>query len=136
MFLLRALLIVVFCSFVVSSLQRAVLIPALGGRDLIARAKTGTGKTLAFGIPMIKQLMEQDDGRSTRYPFIFLYRFHWSRLIITGTLTAPFTFLQARSYSSGSGSSTYQRVSQTSREGNKGISTQAWHGVCLWRCLV
>uniref|UniRef100_A0A0E0KKZ7 RNA helicase n=1 Tax=Oryza punctata TaxID=4537 RepID=A0A0E0KKZ7_ORYPU len=47
-------------------IQRAVLIPALEGRDLIARAKTGTGKTLAFGIPMIKQLMEEDDGRSVR----------------------------------------------------------------------
>ncbi|EEE60225.1 hypothetical protein OsJ_13207 [Oryza sativa Japonica Group] len=46
--------------------SRAVLIPALDGRDLIARAKTGTGKTLAFGIPMIKQLMEEDDGRSVR----------------------------------------------------------------------
>lgn len=51
------------------------MIPALDGRDLIARAKTGTGKTLAFGIPMIKQLMEEDDGRSVRYPFIFLCSF-------------------------------------------------------------
>ncbi|KAK3148874.1 hypothetical protein QOZ80_3AG0209820 [Eleusine coracana subsp. coracana] len=47
-------------------IQRAVLIPALEGRDLIARAKTGTGKTLAFGIPMIKQLIEEDDTQSTR----------------------------------------------------------------------
>ncbi|RLN42065.1 hypothetical protein C2845_PM01G24940 [Panicum miliaceum] len=47
-------------------IQRAVLIPALEGRDLIARAKTGTGKTLAFGIPMIKRLMEDDGGQSTR----------------------------------------------------------------------
>ncbi|CAL4928185.1 unnamed protein product [Urochloa decumbens] len=47
-------------------IQRAVLIPALEGRDLIARAKTGTGKTLAFGIPMIKQLMEEDGVRITR----------------------------------------------------------------------
>ncbi|VAI39341.1 unnamed protein product [Triticum turgidum subsp. durum] len=45
-------------------IQRAVLIPALEGRDLIARAKTGTGKTLAFGIPMIKQIIEQDEGRT------------------------------------------------------------------------
>ncbi|KAH0940082.1 hypothetical protein HID58_007543 [Brassica napus] len=29
-------------------IQRAVLVPALQGRDIIARAKTGTGKTLAF----------------------------------------------------------------------------------------
>ncbi|KAK8495875.1 hypothetical protein V6N12_018055 [Hibiscus sabdariffa] len=39
-------------------IQRAVLVPALQGRDIIARAKTGTGKTLAFGIPIIKQLTE------------------------------------------------------------------------------
>ncbi|KAG2284116.1 hypothetical protein Bca52824_055336 [Brassica carinata] len=40
-------------------IQRAVLVPALQGRDIIARAKTGTGKTLAFGIPIIKRLTEQ-----------------------------------------------------------------------------
>ncbi|KAJ4721835.1 DEAD-box ATP-dependent RNA helicase [Melia azedarach] len=39
-------------------IQRAVLEPALQGRDLIARAKTGTGKTLAFGIPILKRLTE------------------------------------------------------------------------------
>ncbi|KAK8651587.1 hypothetical protein V6N13_141185 [Hibiscus sabdariffa] len=39
-------------------IQRAVLVPALQGRDIIARAKTGTGKTLAFGIPIIKRLTE------------------------------------------------------------------------------
>lgn len=45
-------------------IQRAVLVPALQGRDLIARAKTGTGKTLAFGIPILKQLTQDDEGRS------------------------------------------------------------------------
>ncbi|CAL9078987.1 RNA helicase [Musa troglodytarum] len=44
-------------------IQRAVLLPALEGRDIIARAKTGTGKTLAFGIPIIKRLSEGDEGR-------------------------------------------------------------------------
>ncbi|KAG5525629.1 hypothetical protein RHGRI_032065 [Rhododendron griersonianum] len=39
---------------------RAVLAPALEGRDLIARAKTGTGKTLAFGIPILKRLSEDE----------------------------------------------------------------------------
>ncbi|TKY52376.1 DEAD-box ATP-dependent RNA helicase 3 [Spatholobus suberectus] len=43
-------------------IQRAVLLPALEGRDIIARAKTGTGKTLAFGIPILKGLT--DDERS------------------------------------------------------------------------
>lgn len=43
------------------------MLPALEGRDLIARAKTGTGKTLAFGIPIIKRLTEDDAHKSTRY---------------------------------------------------------------------
>ncbi|XP_057493019.1 DEAD-box ATP-dependent RNA helicase 3, chloroplastic-like [Actinidia eriantha] len=44
-------------------IQRAVLAPALEGRDLIARAKTGTGKTLAFGIPIIKRLSEDESSK-------------------------------------------------------------------------
>ncbi|CAM8897232.1 unnamed protein product [Rhodiola kirilowii] len=46
-------------------IQRAVLVPALEGRDIIARAKTGTGKTLAFGIPIIKRLTEDDIERNS-----------------------------------------------------------------------
>ncbi|KAJ0253166.1 DEAD-box ATP-dependent RNA helicase 3 [Hirschfeldia incana] len=45
-------------------IQRAVLVPALEGKDIIARAKTGTGKTLAFGIPIIKRLTEQSGDYS------------------------------------------------------------------------
>ena len=56
-----------------AQIQRAVLVPALEGRDLIARAKTGTGKTLAFGIPIIKRLTEDDEQRSSqRYNYITL----------------------------------------------------------------
>ncbi|KAJ7977779.1 DEAD-box ATP-dependent RNA helicase [Quillaja saponaria] len=47
-------------------IQRAVLVPALEGKDLIARAKTGTGKTLAFGIPIIKRLSEDDAQRGSQ----------------------------------------------------------------------
>lgn len=47
-------------------IQRAVLVPALEGRDIIARAKTGTGKTLAFGIPILKQLSEDDQEGSLK----------------------------------------------------------------------
>ncbi|RDX71750.1 DEAD-box ATP-dependent RNA helicase 3, chloroplastic, partial [Mucuna pruriens] len=47
-------------------IQRAVLVPALEGRDIIARAKTGTGKTLAFGIPIIKGLTEDENAPSHR----------------------------------------------------------------------
>jgi superfamily II DNA/RNA helicase len=48
-------------------LQRAVLEPAMQGRDLIARAKTGTGKTLAFGIPIINSILrENEENRAAR----------------------------------------------------------------------
>ncbi|XP_020254378.1 DEAD-box ATP-dependent RNA helicase 3, chloroplastic-like, partial [Asparagus officinalis] len=58
-------------------IQRAVLVPALEGRDLIARAKTGTGKTLAFGIPILKRLTEEDGlftsvRRSGRLPRVLV----------------------------------------------------------------
>ncbi|EPS66084.1 hypothetical protein M569_08688 [Genlisea aurea] len=46
-------------------IQRAVLVPALEGRDIIARAKTGTGKTLAFGIPILKGLDEASQERGS-----------------------------------------------------------------------
>ncbi|XP_010904640.1 DEAD-box ATP-dependent RNA helicase 53 [Elaeis guineensis] len=38
-------------------IQRAVLEPAMQGRDMIGRARTGTGKTLAFGIPIMDKIM-------------------------------------------------------------------------------
>lgn len=38
-------------------IQRAVLEPAMQGRDMIGRARTGTGKTLAFGIPVLDKII-------------------------------------------------------------------------------
>ncbi|XVF60775.1 hypothetical protein PTKIN_Ptkin08bG0075400 [Pterospermum kingtungense] len=38
-------------------IQRAVLEPAMQGRDMVGRAKTGTGKTLAFGIPIMDKII-------------------------------------------------------------------------------
>ena len=37
-------------------IQEAALPLALGGKDLIAQAKTGSGKTAAFGIPLLNKL--------------------------------------------------------------------------------
>lgn len=42
--------------------QREALPEALKGRDIIAQARTGTGKTLAFGLPIAQQL-ESDSSR-------------------------------------------------------------------------
>lgn len=62
--------------------------PALEGRDLIARAKTGTGKTLAFGIPIIKLLTEDDEQRSSlRYDYItHANPFNLSVCLLTGII--------------------------------------------------
>src|SRR5262252_4461244 len=44
-------------------------IPAvLTGTDLLARAQTGTGKTAAFGLPMIERLVARRDGAWPRLP--------------------------------------------------------------------
>ncbi|MCD7448127.1 hypothetical protein HAX54_038221 [Datura stramonium] len=40
-----------------SLFQRAVLEPAMQGSDMIGRARTGTGKTLAFGIPIMDKII-------------------------------------------------------------------------------
>ncbi|KAK3137000.1 hypothetical protein QOZ80_5BG0446290 [Eleusine coracana subsp. coracana] len=42
-------------------IQRAVLEPAMQGRDMIGRAKTGTGKTLAFGIPIMDAIIRNNE---------------------------------------------------------------------------
>lgn len=41
--------------------QRAVLEPAMQGRDMIGRARTGTGKTLAFGIPIMDKIIQYNE---------------------------------------------------------------------------
>ncbi|XP_047317207.1 DEAD-box ATP-dependent RNA helicase 53, mitochondrial-like [Impatiens glandulifera] len=41
-------------------IQKAVLEPAMQGRDMIGRARTGTGKTLAFGIPIIDKIIRHN----------------------------------------------------------------------------
>ena len=49
-------------------MQSAVIPLALGGADLIACAETGTGKTCAFVVPILQQLLnaDRDGGRAAR----------------------------------------------------------------------
>ncbi|KAF8410050.1 hypothetical protein HHK36_002570 [Tetracentron sinense] len=50
-------------------IQRAVLDPAMKGRDMIGRAITGSGKTLAFGIPILDKIIRhRSPGRNKRVP--------------------------------------------------------------------
>ena len=45
-------------------IQAMTLPVALGGHDIIGQAKTGTGKTLGFGVPMLNRIdLESDDTR-------------------------------------------------------------------------
>lgn len=44
-----------------TSVQEAMLTPDNDGRDLLVSAQTGSGKTVAFGIAMAPDLLEQDD---------------------------------------------------------------------------
>ena len=42
-------------------IQAMTLPVALGGHDIIGQAKTGTGKTLGFGIPMLQRVVSPAD---------------------------------------------------------------------------
>ncbi|WVZ61866.1 hypothetical protein U9M48_011675 [Paspalum notatum var. saurae] len=46
-------------------IQRAVLEPAMQGKDMIGRARTGTGKTLAFGIPIMDKILRYNEANGS-----------------------------------------------------------------------
>lgn len=45
-----------------TAVQAETVGPMLAGRDVVARAKTGTGKTLAFLVPLVEQLAGYPSG--------------------------------------------------------------------------
>ncbi len=49
-----------------TAIQAAAIGPALSGKDLVATAQTGTGKTLAFVLPIIQSLTEQKSPAEIR----------------------------------------------------------------------
>jgi superfamily II DNA/RNA helicase len=49
--------------FTTFPIQALTLPLALGGQDIIGQARTGTGKTLAFGIPLLRLIEENGQGR-------------------------------------------------------------------------
>src|SRR5687767_11389135 len=52
--------------------QRETIPLMLAGRDLLAQAATGTGKTAAFALPMIQRLLEDDEGRRQPRGFVLV----------------------------------------------------------------
>ena len=45
-----------------TTIQAEAIPPFLEWKDVIAKAPTGTGKTFAFGIPMIEHIDPEDEG--------------------------------------------------------------------------
>ena len=44
-------------------IQLAAIPPLIAGRDVVGRARTGTGKTAAFGLPLLTRLSERASGK-------------------------------------------------------------------------
>ena len=47
-------------------IQAATIPDVLAGRDVLGRGKTGSGKTIAFGAPLVERLMENNAGKNRR----------------------------------------------------------------------
>lgn len=46
--------------------QAKTIVPALKGTDIVAQAKTGTGKTIAFLLPLMQRMLQDDPSLATR----------------------------------------------------------------------
>ena len=49
-------------------IQAQAIPPALNGRDLLGAAQTGTGKTAAFGLPLLQKLARETPAKGPRKP--------------------------------------------------------------------
>ncbi|EGX91184.1 ATP-dependent RNA helicase mss116 [Cordyceps militaris CM01] len=49
-----------------SPVQEKTIAPALKGTDIVAQAKTGTGKTIAFLLPLLQRMINEDPTLATR----------------------------------------------------------------------
>jgi len=51
-----------------TAIQQKAIIPARRGKDLLANAQTGTGKTAAFAIPVLQQMLNRPKSTVAKYP--------------------------------------------------------------------
>ncbi|SPN99648.1 related to dead-box protein precursor CYT-19 [Cephalotrichum gorgonifer] len=49
-----------------SEVQEQTIVAALSGKDMVAQARTGTGKTLAFLLPMMQRMIDSDPSLANR----------------------------------------------------------------------
>lgn len=47
-------------------IQVATIPDVLAGKDVLGRGKTGSGKTIAFGVPLVERLMENNGGKNRK----------------------------------------------------------------------
>ncbi|MHB1170999.1 MAG: DEAD/DEAH box helicase [Lacisediminihabitans sp.] len=47
-------------------IQAATIPDVLAGKDVLGRGKTGSGKTIAFGAPLVERLMENEGGKNRK----------------------------------------------------------------------
>ncbi len=50
------------------AIQELTMPMALAGDDLIGQARTGMGKTLAFGVPLLQRITTDPEKRTVRHP--------------------------------------------------------------------
>ncbi|MGB1238909.1 MAG: DEAD/DEAH box helicase [Pseudomonadales bacterium] len=50
-----------------TAVQQKAIVPARRGKDVLANAQTGTGKTAAFALPMIQKLLDDDSAVQPGY---------------------------------------------------------------------
>jgi len=51
-----------------TAIQQKAIIPARRGKDILANAQTGTGKTAAFALPILQQMVSQAKPTVSQYP--------------------------------------------------------------------
>ena len=48
-------------------IQAATIAPILEGKDVLARGRTGSGKTIAFGAPLVESLLRSQEGKRREF---------------------------------------------------------------------